>query len=83
LCDPTPAIYAALWGVVHSARMLGAHVVVIGDVGELASVVTIDASVMTATTLADGIDALVRERGVSLKQNVGFMAWAKRFVRVT
>jgi hypothetical protein len=83
VCDPTPAIYAALWGVVGSARMLGAHVVVIGDVSDLASVVTMDASVIVVSTLAEAMDALVRERGVSLQQNVGFVAWAKRLVRVT
>lgn len=81
LHEPDAGALVELWGVTSSARMLGAHAVVVGDGATL--VAALDGAgvkadgVRRAATLAAGFEVLVRELGVPLTRDRG---WAERAV---
>lgn len=85
LLSPDAGVVAELWAVTSSARMLGAHAMVVGDSPGLASALEgADArldGVGRATSLSAGVDELMRTHGVTLAAREGWLSRALAFVR--
>ncbi len=85
LLSPDAASVAELWAVTSSARMLGAHAMVVGDSPALASALEgADArldGVGRAPTLSAAVEALVQSHGFALAARDGWLSRALAFVR--
>lgn len=85
LLAPDAATVAELWAVTSSARMLGAHAVVVGESPALASALEgADArldGVGRAPTLSAAVDALVQSHGFALASRDGWLSRTIAYVR--
>jgi anti-anti-sigma regulatory factor len=81
LVSPTAAVLAELWSIPSAARMLGVRMVVSGVSGYVGEAVRAanlhDEGESRVTTMAEGVEALLRAAGIALGGSRGFGSWLR------